>query len=130
MATQRIFCQDYNVRHSPSSKTIKRIVVKYITKGSVLNQQKAKKKNQSKKCRRPKEYRTVEHSETVRLSVIEDPKKSYWKRAQALNMKPTSLLTILRKDLKLIPYKCHTVQQLSNADKTARLAMYQGLRQE
>ena len=42
-------------------------------------------------------------------------------RAQALNMKQISLLTILRKDLKLIPYKCHTVQQLSNPDKTARL---------
>ena len=56
------------------------------------------------------ECRTVENIETVRLSVIEDPKKSYRKRAQALNMKPTSLLTIQRKDFKKIPYKCHTVQ--------------------
>ena len=45
-------------------------------------------------------------------------------------MKPATLLTILRKNFKLIPYKCHTVQQLTNADKTARLAMSQRFRQE
>ena len=49
-----------------------------------------------------KDRRTVENTETDRLSVIEGPKKSYRKRAQALNMKPTSLLTIVRKDIKLI----------------------------
>ena len=89
----------YNVRHSPSSKTVKNIVAKFKTKGSVLNQHKGA-------SGRPKECRTV--AETVRLSVIEDPKKSYRKRAQALNMKPTSLLTILRKSFKKFPYKCHS----------------------
>ena len=44
-------------------------------------------------------------------------------------MKPTSLLTILRKDLNKIPYKCHTVQLLSYVDK-ARLAMCLRFRQE
>lgn len=123
VATQRKFRHHYNVRRSPSSKTIKNIAVKFETKGSVLNQHKGA-------SGRPKECRTVENIETVRLSVIEDPKKSYRKRAQALNMKPTSLLTVLRKDLKFIPYKCHTVQLLSNADKAARLAMCLRFRQE
>ena len=40
VATQRKFCQHYNVRRSPLSKTIKCIVVKLKTKGSILNQQK------------------------------------------------------------------------------------------
>ena len=68
---------------------------------------------------------TVENIGTVRLSVIEDPKKSYRKCDQTLNTKPSSLLTILRKDLKFIPYKYHTVQQFSYIDKTARLPMCQ-----
>ena len=90
-STQRKFCQHLNIRLMPSSETIKFIVVKFQTKGgSVLYQQKGA-------YGRPKECRTVE---TVRLSVIEGLKKSYRKRAQTLNIKPVSLLTILRKDLK------------------------------
>ena len=61
--------------------------------------------------------------EAVRASVVEDPNKSYRKRAQALLMKPSSTLTILKKDLKLTPYKMHNVQQLSLADKAARMEM-------
>ena len=38
MATQRKFCHHYNVRRSPSSKTVKNIVAKFETKGYVLNQ--------------------------------------------------------------------------------------------
>ena len=80
------------------------IVIKFKSKGSVLNYQ----------------YRSsVVNIVTVTLSVIEDSKKNDRERAQALTMKPTSLLTILRKYSKLIPYKCHTLQQLSNAGKTA-----------
>ena len=45
-------------------------------------------------------------------------------------MEPTSLLAILRTDLELIPYIRYTVKQLSNADKTARLLMFQRFRQE
>ena len=67
VATQRKSCQWYNVRRSPSSKTSKSIVFKFKTKGSFLNQQ----------SERPKEGRSVENMETVRLSLIEDPKKSY-----------------------------------------------------
>ena len=97
MATQREFCQHYDVRRLPSSKTIKSIVVKFKTKGSVLNQQKGA-------SGRLKEFCTIENIETVRLSVTEDPAKSYRKCAQSLNMKQTSLLTTLRKVLKFVPY--------------------------
>ena len=116
MASQQKFCQYSNVRRSPLSKTIKSVVITLKTKGSGLNQQRGASGRPNGSC-------TVENIETVRLSVIEDPKNSYRKRAQALNMKPTFLLTILKKDLKLISYKCHTFQQLSNSDKAAKLAM-------
>ena len=94
VATQQKFCHHYNVRRSPSSKTIESTVVKFKTKGPVLNQQKVA-------SWRPKECHTVENIKTVRLSVIEDPKKSYRKRAQALRVKPISLLTTLRKKCKI-----------------------------
>ena len=92
VATQRKFCQRCNVIQSPSSKAIESIVVKFKT------------------------------IETVRLSVIEGPKKSYLKRVQALNMRPASLLIILKTDLKLLSYKWHAVQQLSNADKKSKIS--------
>ena len=102
----------------PSSKTIKSIVVKLEIKYSVFNLQKGV-------SGRPKDWRAVENIETVRLA-IEDPKESYRKRDQALNIKPSSLLTILRTDFKLVWYKYPLcVQKLSNADKTAKLAMCQ-----
>ena len=73
----------------------------------------------------------MEKIETIRLSVIEDPKKSYRKRAQALNMKPTSLLKILRKDFKnfrinAILYSC-SVMPTKHA---VRLVMCLRFRQE
>ena len=45
-------------------------------------------------------------------------------------MKPISLLAILRENLKLVSYKCHTVYQLSNTDKIVRLAICPRFRQE
>ena len=123
MATQQKFCQYNNVRRSPSSKSIKSIVVKLKTNGSGLSQQKGT-------FGRPKRCRTVKNIETVRLSVIADPKKSHRKLAQALNMKPTSLLTVLRKNFQLILYACHTLQQLSNFDKPEKLVRCQWFRQE
>ena len=80
VATQRKFYQHCNVRRSPSFKTIKSIVAKFKTRGLIFKQQKGA-------SGRPEKCRTVENIETVRLSVIGDPKKSYWKRAPALARK-------------------------------------------
>ena len=52
---------------------LKNIVAKFKTKGSVLNHHKGA-------SGRPKECRTVENIEAIRLSVFEDHKKSYRKR--------------------------------------------------
>ena len=70
VAIRRKFCQHYNVCRSSSSNIIKCAVVKFITKGSFLNQQ-------QEVPGRPKKCHTVENIETVRLSVIKDPRKSY-----------------------------------------------------
>ena len=58
-------------------RLLKVVFVKFKTKGSVLNQQKGHLRDLIKECH---------NIETVRLSVIEDPKKSYRKRAQTLNI--------------------------------------------
>ena len=65
-----------------------------------------------------------EKIDAVWASVVEDPNKSYRKRAQASVMKPSSMLTKLERDLKLTPYKMHNVQQVSLADEAARMEMW------
>ena len=96
-------------------KTIKDPVENFRRKGSVLNYNRGA-------SGRPVSVRTGEKIETVRASVVEHPNKSCRKRAQAILMKPSSLLTIvLEKDLKLTHYKMHNVQQLSLEDKSAQM---------
>lgn len=116
VSTQRRFRLHFNVRNGPTNKTIKNLVENFRRKGSILNLNRGA-------SGRPVSVRSEENIETVRVSVFEDRNKSYRKRAQTLLMKPSSLLTILKKDLKLTPYKMHNVQQLSMADKTARMEM-------
>ena len=65
VVTQQKFCQHSNVRYLPSSKTIKSIVVKFKTKGLVLNQQK----------RYPGDLKSDALLKILKLSVIEDLKK-------------------------------------------------------
>ena len=84
VATQRKFCQHYNVRRSPLSMAIKSITVEFNTKGLVLNQQK-------RASGRPKQYNTIENIETIRLSVTEAPNEKLSETCSALNMKATSV---------------------------------------
>ena len=81
LTTQPNFFSTINVRRLPLSKTIKSIVAKFKTKGSVLAKEASGE---------PNECLTVQNIETFSLSVIEDPKKNYRKQTQVLNMKPTS----------------------------------------
>lgn len=116
VTTQRRFRLHFNVRYAPAKNTIQNLVENFKRKGSVLNQNRGA-------SGRPVSVRTGEKIEAVRSSVVEDPNKSYRKRAQTLVMKPSSMLTILKKDLKLTPYKMHNVQQITEADKTTRMEM-------
>ena len=92
MTTQRKFGQHYNVRRSLSSKTIKSIVVKFKTKGSVLNQQKGA---------------YLKNAALLKLLKLPDCQSLKTLRkiignVKALNMKPASLLTISVKLLTML----------------------------
>ena len=80
------------MRCVPIENTIKDLVENLRRKGSVLNHNHGDSGKQVSVL-------TEEKIETVRESVVEDPNKSYGKRAQALLMKPPSMLTILEKVL-------------------------------
>ena len=66
---------------------------------------------------------TPEKREQVRESVIKSPKKSYRIRAQELAMSPTTLLRVMRKDLKLFPFRISTHHVLQQQDKEKRIEM-------
>ena len=68
---------------------------------------------------RPVSVRTGEKIEAARSSVVEDLNESYRQRAQDLLVQPSLILTLLKKDFKLTPYKMHNLQQLSLGDKAA-----------
>ena len=100
------------VMQQQKRNTIKDLIEDFRRKGSVLN-------HNREASGRPVSGRTEEKIEAVRASVVEDPNKSYRKRVHALLMEPSSILTILKKDLKLTPNKMHNVQKLSLADTAA-----------
>lgn len=66
---------------------------------------------------------TPEKQEQVRESVVNSPKKSYRIRAQELAMAPTTLLRVMRKDLKLFPFRISTHHVLQQQDKEKRIEM-------
>ena len=66
---------------------------------------------------------TPEKREQVRKSVNKSPKKSYRIRAQKLAMSPTTLLRVMRKDLKLFPFQISAHHVLQQQVKEKRIEM-------
>ncbi|GFV80703.1 DUF4817 domain-containing protein [Trichonephila clavipes] len=64
--------------------------------------------------------RTEEATATVERSIEEDPNESIRHRAQELDLCPSTLWKILRKDLGLRAYKIQLVQELKPYDHQAR----------
>ena len=66
---------------------------------------------------------TLEKREQVRKSVNKNLEKSYRIRAKELFMPPTTLLRVMRKDLKLFPFRISTRHVLQQQDKEKRIEM-------
>ncbi|GFT18322.1 DUF4817 domain-containing protein [Trichonephila clavipes] len=69
---------------------------------------------------RRRTVRTEEAIATVERSIEEEPNESIRHRAQELDMCPSTLWKILRKDLGLCAYKIQLVQELKPNDHQAR----------
>ena len=89
MATQEKFCQQYEVVVCLHPRLLKVLLLNLELKARLSI-------NKKGAYGKPKESRAVENIATVMLSVIEDPNQRYRKCAEVLNMKPMSLLTILK----------------------------------
>ena len=70
---------------------------------------------------RKKTVRSEENIESVKQAVSGDPTMSVRKLAFGLDLKMTSVRTILSKDLKFIPYKLQSFQKLHPEDPPRRL---------
>lgn len=112
-ATFRRIREYFGVRNRPSEVTIRKIVRRFETTGSV-------KDIETKVRERP--ARSVENIQAVRESVTENPQMSVNRRAQHLGISRTSTWRILKKDLSLHPYKIQLTQELKPADHGQRRA--------
>lgn len=67
--------------------------------------------------------RTEDTLERIRQSVNESPHKSLARRSSELEISKTTLWRAMTKDLKLYPYKIHTMQNLTDLHKKKRVEM-------
>ena len=96
---------------APTESSVRKLIRKFETTGSVSN---------VKKTGRPRSVRTQENIAVVRDNVTVSPRKSVRRRAQQLNLSPSSLHDILSKDLKMHAYKIQLTQELKPADHGKR----------
>ena len=109
---QRDYRIHFQTRISPSKNTIKSLYQKFADIGNV---------NDKPGSGRKRSIRTEDVIERVAVSITDNPKTSTRKRASQLNISQTTLCRILKKDLKLKPYKIQLTQQLLPNDPHQRL---------
>ncbi|PNF22716.1 hypothetical protein B7P43_G07116 [Cryptotermes secundus] len=100
----------------PSKHTIKTWVQNFEETGSALKK---------KPTGRPRSVRTQQNIETVRVLVLQSPRRSVRKQAAAVRVSRESVRRILRFDLNFHPYKLQIVQQLKENDHQLRLQFCQ-----
>lgn len=111
-AAQRAFRQHYRTREAPSREVVNRAVRNFRQDGS------AKKR---KSPGRPRSARTPANIAIVRNAIANSPHKSTRKLTQQVNMRRTTVRRILRRDLRLYPYKTQVVQELKPPDRQSRV---------
>ncbi|CAG0879485.1 unnamed protein product [Darwinula stevensoni] len=100
---QRRFRAVYGQHYTPDRNTIVATHRKFMETGSVKDKPRSG---------RPRCGRSEENIETVREALAQSQGKSIRRAAVELNISVTSIQRILRRDLKLYPYKIQIVQKL------------------
>ena len=109
---QRDYRIHFETRISPSKNTIKSLYRKFAYTGNVNNKPRSGRK---------RSIRTEDVIEKVALSVTDNLNTSTRKRASQLTISQSTICRILKKDLKLKPYKIQLTQQLLPNDHHQRL---------
>lgn len=112
---QRAFRSTFKVRYAPDIKTIKLLSERFLAVGSI------EKLNQGRSGRK-RSKRSSENIEKVKTAIQETPTKSIRKLAAQVHSSKSTVQRILKKDLRLTPYKISVHQTLSDNDKTQRIA--------
>ena len=109
----RKFRNHFKTRKAPAHNTILRLTEQFLRQGDLSNLS-------AKASGRKKTARTPHKISKVKQLITENPKKSSQRLAQEAATSKTTLLRILKKDLKLKPYKTVTCQKLSKQNKAER----------
>ncbi|GBP39444.1 hypothetical protein EVAR_23795_1 [Eumeta japonica] len=112
VTAQRLYRAEYRTRHAPSDDSIRKWIRMFENTGATVRIQNSG---------RPRSVRDEETIAEVEASVRQNPSLSIRKRSQALNIKKSSLHSILKKDLHLKAYKIQLVQELKDTDYANRL---------
>ena len=110
-ATFRALRPFYGVHNRPTELQIRRTVDRFCSTFTLCDNV------HPERCRT---VRTPEAIENVRQSVEDDASVSVRRRAQQLNLCPSTLWTILRRDIGLKAYKIQLVQELKPNDHRLR----------
>lgn len=105
--TLRALCDFYPRHKRPAESTIRRLVAKFESTGSINNQPTTV---------RYRNARSAENIAAVRESVQENPRQSVSRRSQELGLTASSIWRILRWDLGLHSYKIQLTQELKVND--------------
>ena len=111
--TQRDYCIHFKTRISPTKNAIKSLIRKFQETGAV---------HDAKKTGRPKLIRTEVQINCVATDVANNSNTSIRRRSLQLGITRSSLQRILKKDLKLFPYKIQLCQELLPTNAEKRLA--------
>ncbi|GFW55026.1 DUF4817 domain-containing protein [Trichonephila clavipes] len=109
--TYRALRPFYRRQNRPSEQLIRLTMERFRTTFTLID---------NSHPQRRRTVRTEEAIATVERSIEEDPNESINHRAQELDMCPSTLWKILRKDLGLRAYKIKLVQELKPNDHQAR----------
>ena len=109
---QRDYRIHFETRISPWKNTITSLYRKFADTGSV---------NDKPRSGRKRSIRTEDVIEIVAANITDNTKTSIRKRASQLAISQSTLSRILKKDLKLKPYKIQLTQQLFATDYHQRL---------
>lgn len=109
--TYRALRPFYGRHNRPSEQTIRATMNRFRTKHTLID---------NSHPQRRRTVRTEEVVARVERSVAEDPNESIRHRAQQLQLCPSTVWKILRKDLGLRAYKIQLVQELKPRDHHAR----------
>lgn len=111
--TQRNFRRHFHTSSAPSRKSILRFVQAFRERGSVADKP---------RIEFPKCVRTPTNIQLVHEAIDMNPTQSLRRLSHQLNISYGSTQRIVRRDLKLYPYRIQLVQSLSPADIAQRLA--------